>query len=83
MKCSSCIKEAKWLLIDSVPYKFLFEPLCEEHFQELREMEGEMNLDFEYIKNLSLEDVIKKANEKWRYMQGKYKNLLKLYDALK
>lgn len=83
MKCSNCDKKAEWLLIDSIPYELLFEPLCNEHFQELREMEGEMNLDFEYIENLSLGDVLKKANEKWRYMQGKYRNLLKLYDELK
>jgi len=82
MKCKECDREAKWLIVDLSPYE-LFVSLCEEHFQELREMEGEVNLDFELIANLSLEDVVSKSNEKWRYMNKRYSNLLKLYSELK
>jgi hypothetical protein len=83
MKCKECEHEAKWLIEDLAPYDDLFLPLCEEDFQELREMEGEMNLDFDLIEGLSLEDLVIKANEKWKYMSKKYSNLLKLYSDLK
>jgi len=82
MKCKECDREAKWLIVDLPPYDDLFLPLCEEHFQELREMEGEMNLDFELIANLSLEDIVTKSNEKWKYMNKRYSNLLNLYSKL-
>jgi len=83
MKCSNCDRESKWLLVDSIPYDLLFEPLCEQHFQEIRGMEGEMNLDFHLIANITVDDVIGIANEKWKYMKKKYSNLLKLHSALK
>lgn len=83
MKCKECKQVAKWLIIDQLPYDELFLPLCEEHFQQLREMEGEMNLDFEYIENLDIEEVMVKANEKWLYLTQKYKNTLNLYSQSK
>jgi len=82
MNCE-CGKEAKWIIIDQIPYDELFLPLCDLHFQELAHMEGEMNLDFELIDNLSLEDIIIKANEKWKYMNEKHRNLLVEYSTLK
>jgi len=83
MKCHECNKEAKWIVIDQPPYEELFIPLCEEHFQALREMEGELNIDFELIDNLSLEEVVAKSNEKWKYINKKYSKLLKLYSEMK
>lgn len=79
MKCHECEKEAVWLVEDLAPYDDLFFALCEEHFQELREMEGEMNLDFSLIANLTLDEIIKKANGKWKYLSIKYSQTLKLY----
>jgi len=83
MKCAECDQKAKWLIIDEPPYEQLFFPLCEDHFQELCHMEGEMNLDFEYIEGLSLDRVVQIINEKWLYMNKKYRNLLNQYDKLK
>lgn len=82
MKCLECDKEAVWLVIDQQPYEELFIPLCEEHFQELREMEGEMNIDFFLIENLSLGEVISQANDKWKWTSKRYSKLLKLYSEL-
>jgi hypothetical protein len=82
MKCE-CGKEAKWIIFDQTPYERLFEPMCEACFQELIHMEGEMNVEFELIGNLTLEDVIGKANEKWKYINKKYENTLKEYSQLK
>jgi hypothetical protein len=83
MKCHECDQEATWIVTDQSPYEDLFLPLCEEHFQELRGMEGEMNLDFDLIANLSLEDIVTKTNEKWKYMNSKYRNVLDRYSKLK
>lgn len=83
MKCKECDREAKWLVIDQMPYDELFLPLCEEHFQELKGMEGELNLEFDFIELLTLDEVVSKANEKWKHMNQKYKNLLEEYSTLK
>jgi hypothetical protein len=83
MKCSNCDEEAIWLLVDSIPYTLLFEPMCDKHFHELCHMEGEMNLDFKLIKNITIEDLVKISNEKWTFMKKKYTNVLKLYGELK
>jgi hypothetical protein len=83
MKCKECDQEAEWLVIDLTPFEELFLPLCENHFQKLKEMEGELNLDFYFIKNLSLESIIAEANEKWKYLNQKYLNLLKRYEKMK
>jgi hypothetical protein len=79
MKCKECDKEAKWLVIDFDAFDELFTPLCEEHFQQILQMEGEVNLDFDLIDNLTIEEVMSMANEKWKYLSHKYSNLLKLY----
>jgi len=83
LKCSSCNKAAEWILIDSVPYELLFEPLCEEHFREIREMEGEMNLDFVIVDETSISTLIYKANEKWKFLNDQNRRLLKLYEEAK
>lgn len=83
INCSECDKKAVWVIIDEIPFEVLFNPFCEEHFQELKEMKGEMNLDFEYIEDLDLFEVFRIANKKWNYMKKKYYNLLKLYAELK
>lgn len=83
IKCHECNQEAKWLVEDQMPYDELFLPLCEEHFQELVQMEGEMNLDFNLIDNLGLDDLITKSNEKWKYMNQKYRNVLSEWSKLK
>jgi hypothetical protein len=80
MKCKECDKEAEWLVTDFDAFDELFTPLCEEHFQQLLKMEGEVNLDyFCVIDNLTVGEVIAMANEKWKYLSHKYSNLLKLY----
>ena len=83
MKCKECAdkgteREAEWLVIDQIPYEDLFLPLCGECFHELKEMEGEMNLDFELIENMDLEDIVRRVNEKWKFLVQKYKNTLQL-----
>lgn len=84
MKCHECNQKARWVVIDQSPYEDLFLPLCEEHFEELRGMEGEMNLDFELLDDVSdYEGLLDKANEKWRWMNKRYQNLLNLYSDLK
>ncbi len=83
MKCHDCNLEAKWIVEDQPPYEEYFLPLCEEHFQEIMQMEGEMNLTFDLIDNLDLEDMIIKANKQNRFWQKRYENLLKEYSGLK
>lgn len=83
MNCHECNREAKWLVIDQLPNEDLFLPLCDGCFQELKEMEGEMNLDFEYIPNVSLCDVLSMANEKWKYLNQKYSKILKEWEPKK
>jgi hypothetical protein len=83
LKCKDCDAKASWLLIDFEGFSELFTPLCEEHYQQLVKMEGEVNLDFGIIENLTLEDIIAKANEKWKYLSEKYSILLKQRSELK
>lgn len=73
MKCQDCERPARWIITQLAPYadKFLFYPVCEEHFQEIREMEGEMNLDFDLIDNLTVEEVINTANKEWAFIKKK------------
>lgn len=77
LKCE-CGKPAVWLIIDCPMADTFFTPVCEEHFQELKDTEGEMNLDFELklISLLTLDDVIKKANEHFIVESKRYEALL-------
>jgi hypothetical protein len=87
MNCNECDKPANWLVIDlSGSDKYLL-LLCEEHFQEVKEMEGEMNLDFEYLeKNFTVwqvEQIIEKVNRHNQTWEKRYQNLMAEYSAAK
>src|SRR4030042_3879117 len=82
MKCD-CGKEATHVLIDFAAYDALFTPLCDHHFEEVRVMEGELNIDYEWIPNLTLEDVVEKANRAIVLEHKRNRSLLEEYAALK
>jgi hypothetical protein len=82
MKCKECDKEAEWLVTDFDAFDELFMPLCEEHLDQLLRMEGEINVDFNMIDNLTVGEVIAMANEKWKCLRGKYLDLLKIYSEI-
>jgi hypothetical protein len=78
MKCKECSREAEWLVVDFDAFDELFTPLCDEHLRQICELEGEVNLEFSLIDNLTMKEVIDMANSKWKYLKGKYLNLLKI-----
>ncbi len=81
MKCHDCKEEAKWIIFEAAPYDVFFMPVCEEHFQENIELEGEMNLEFELIANMSLDDVILKANRRIMSWEKRYDQMLAEYQV--
>jgi hypothetical protein len=81
--CHECDQDAKWIVEDLPGQDEYFLPLCEEHFQETVQMEGEINLDFQRIEDLTLKDVIGKANAHNKFWHKRYENLLKEFSALK
>ena len=85
--CHECGREAKWLVEDLPGINEYFVPLCEEHFQDTVQMEGEMNLTFELIDNLDKEDLITKANKQSIYWLKRHENtlaeLIKLRETVK
>ena len=60
-----------------------FTPLCVEHFHETVQMEGEMNLDFDLIESLTIEEIIEKANKHNEFWEKRYHNLIQEYSDLK
>ena len=81
MNCHYCGKEAKWIIFDAAPYDVFFMPVCEAHFQENIELEGEMNLEFELIANMTLDAAILKANRRIMSWEKRYDQMLAEYQV--
>ena len=79
MNCQECIerkekpRRAEWMLWDEVLGRLL--PLCQQHWQEYRDMEGELNLAFYAISDV--DSWVRKANEELASWQRRHDALLK------
>lgn len=81
MNCHDCDKQAVWLVIDQTGFDAYLLPLCDEHFEELKDMEGEINMDFEYFEDClseyQLTEIIKKVNRHNQTWEKRYENIMK------
>ena len=79
MNCQECVerkekpRRAEWMLWDEVLGRLL--PLCQQHWQEYRNMEGELNLAFYAISDV--DSWVRKANEELASWQRRHDALLK------
>jgi hypothetical protein len=84
--CVECVERkenkpqrAEWMLWDDALKQL--RPLCQNHFDEYVDLEGELNLDFYWIEQT--DEWLKKANDELKLAEKRYMALLEEYSSLK
>ena len=85
IKCLACptrnAQDAKYIVKDLDGVSEHFYPVCEEHFEEICRQEGEINVTYFEVEELTAAKTIEEANKNNAYWQKRYENLLKEYTA--
>lgn len=82
IKCGECNqREAKWVVFGLSDVNTYALPMCDEDFEETCRIEGEINLEFALIADLTLKDALEKVNKHIQALQKGHENLMKEYVA--